>query len=67
MMRPTNLPGLRTATPAAQDVRVSPRLKAAAVAVLLGVTLLFATGLADADALHQAAHDARHGLGFPCH
>ena len=34
---------------------------------LLGVFLVLGTGLAGADVLHNAAHDVRHGLSFPCH
>ena len=34
---------------------------------LLGVFLVLGTGLAGAEVLHNAAHDVRHGLSFPCH
>lgn len=34
---------------------------------LLGGVLLFAAGLAQSGALHDAAHDVRHATGFPCH
>ena len=37
------------------------------LAALLGVFLVLGTGLAGADVLHNAAHDSRHGIGFPCH
>ena len=37
------------------------------IAVLFGAFLVMATGLAGGQALHNAAHDARHGLAFPCH
>lgn len=36
-------------------------------AVLLGILLLAGTGLMGSEVLHNAAHDMRHGLGFPCH
>ncbi len=39
----------------------------AILAILFGMALLYGTGIAGADALHNAAHDARHGLTFPCH
>ncbi len=45
----------------------SDRLAAGIVAVLLGTLLLFATGFAQANLLHDAAHDTRHGFTFPCH
>lgn len=37
------------------------------LAALLGVFLIVGTGLAGPEVLHNAAHDARHGLAFPCH
>jgi cobalt transporter subunit CbtB len=40
---------------------------AALVALLLGTFLVFGAGFASADALHAAAHDARHAFSFPCH
>ena len=33
----------------------------------LGLGILFVVGFADADMLHAAAHDGRHGVSFPCH
>lgn len=36
-------------------------------AVLLGLTLLFAAGFAQANVLHDTAHDMRHAMSFPCH
>ncbi len=36
-------------------------------AVLLGLALLYGVGFAGPTALHNAAHDSRHGLAFPCH
>jgi cobalt transporter subunit CbtB len=38
-----------------------------AFAVLGGLTLLFASGYAQASVLHDAAHDQRHAMAFPCH
>ena len=48
----------------------TPRLRALAAAALcaaLGVFLLYGVGLAQPQALHAAAHDARHAFAFPCH
>ena len=42
-------------------------LKATMVALVLGVGLLFLTGFAQPEVIHNAAHDVRHGLSFPCH
>ena len=37
------------------------------LAALLGTFLIAGTGLAHVDAVHNAAHDTRHSLAFPCH
>lgn len=39
----------------------------ALAAALLGLFLIVGAGFAQPRALHDAAHDARHGFGFPCH
>lgn len=36
-------------------------------AVLTGVFIISAVGFAGPEVLHNAAHDIRHGLAFPCH
>lgn len=38
-----------------------------AVALCLGVFVLFGVGFAQPELLHNAAHDARHAFTFPCH
>lgn len=38
-----------------------------ASAILLGVLILFGVGFAGPEVIHNAAHDLRHGLAFPCH
>lgn len=43
------------------------RLAAGAVALLLGTFMLIGVGFANAEVLHNAAHDTRHALTFPCH
>ncbi|HKI96901.1 MAG TPA: CbtB-domain containing protein [bacterium] len=43
------------------------RLLSCALAALLGLVLLYGVGLAQPAAVHNAAHDARHAIGFPCH
>ena len=35
--------------------------------LLLGVFVVFVAGFAGASALHEAAHNTRHSLAFPCH
>lgn len=34
---------------------------------LVGATVLFFAGHAQSATLHDAAHDMRHAIGFPCH
>lgn len=43
------------------------RLAALAGIFLMGAALVFVAGFAQPQALHDAAHDSRHGLSFPCH
>ncbi len=40
---------------------------AISAAVITGVFILAAVGFAGPEFLHNAAHDIRHGLAFPCH
>ncbi|TLG79012.1 CbtB domain-containing protein [Methylocystis sp. B8] len=42
-------------------------LKAAAVALVLGFGLVWLAGFAYPESVHDAAHDTRHALSFPCH
>jgi cobalt transporter subunit CbtB len=42
-------------------------LKAALIAAVLGIALVFLTGFAHSLVLHNGAHDTRHALSFPCH
>lgn len=39
----------------------------AAFVFLLGAGLVFLTGFAPSATLHNAAHDSRHTMSFPCH
>jgi cobalt transporter subunit CbtB len=43
------------------------RVKAALMASVLGLVLVYGMGFAPMEALHNAAHDGRHSAGFPCH
>ena len=36
-------------------------------ALLFGLVILFVVGFAPMGVAHNAAHDARHSLAFPCH
>ncbi len=42
-------------------------LKAATVAFVLGLGLIYVVGFAPMESVHDAAHDSRHALSFPCH
>ncbi|WP_380054810.1 CbtB domain-containing protein [Falsihalocynthiibacter sp. SS001] len=52
------------ATPVEQTQTAFFPILAAAVA---GVMLLGLAGFAQASVLHDAAHDTRHAIAFPCH
>lgn len=38
-----------------------------AAAALFGMLIVFGVGFAPAEAAHNAAHDTRHAVAFPCH
>jgi cobalt transporter subunit CbtB len=62
--------GMMASTMAVSGIRSAARggiLRGAAFAGALGASLILATGFAGSAFLHNAAHDARHALGFPCH
>ena len=42
-------------------------LIAAVMAALLGVLVIWGVGFAPISVLHNAAHDTRHSMAFPCH
>jgi cobalt transporter subunit CbtB len=42
-------------------------LIAALLATLLGAFLVWGVGFSPIAALHNAAHDTRHSIAFPCH
>jgi cobalt transporter subunit CbtB len=48
-------------------VSVSQRIVIGVTCFFLGSFLVFGVGLAQDDRLHNAAHDTRHAIGFPCH
>lgn len=56
---------LPTAGPRA--VLASSRALQMTLAALLGLFLIGGTGFAQIDAVHNAAHDSRHSVAFPCH
>lgn len=46
---------------------ISRRLSAGLTMTFVGLGILYAVGLAPMAAAHNAAHDTRHAIGFPCH
>jgi cobalt transporter subunit CbtB len=36
-------------------------------ALMLGMVILYGAGFVQMSAAHNAAHDMRHAIGFPCH
>lgn len=50
------------------QTQVEAGTKAIALAVFLfGATLVGVAGFAHSQTLHNAAHDSRHAMAFPCH
>ncbi|MBL8575996.1 MAG: CbtB-domain containing protein [Mesorhizobium sp.] len=45
----------------------SSRLLPLVLAGLLGIFITGFAGMAPISAVHNAAHDYRHSMGFPCH
>lgn len=58
-------PSAIAATPA-RNITAARRLPEL-FALLLGVAIFATVGMAGADVIHNAAHDARHATVFPCH
>ncbi len=51
----------------ATQVAVSQRLISGIVCLMIGASAIFVVGLSDISVAHNAAHDTRHAIGFPCH
>jgi cobalt transporter subunit CbtB len=62
-----NQQSLSSANPLALSAARAEVLKAAFVALFLGVGLVYLVGFSHSDTAHDAAHDSRHSLSFPCH
>jgi cobalt transporter subunit CbtB len=46
---------------------VSSRAVSILMAALLGVVIIGVVGFSHVEAVHNAAHDYRHSMSFPCH
>jgi cobalt transporter subunit CbtB len=65
--RETDMNAKSFASSAALTPARAEALKAAAVALILGFGLVWLAGFAYSENVHDAAHDTRHALSFPCH
>ena len=53
---------------AAEKIKIVPSpLITIFIAMFLGLGVVYVAGHAQSSTLHDAAHDARHATGFPCH
>ncbi len=46
---------------------VTTRVKSGLVCLFTGSAMIFMVGLSHISTVHNAAHDTRHAIGFPCH
>jgi cobalt transporter subunit CbtB len=58
---------MKTLTATKSDVVINETLKARILAVAFGTAILFVVGFSHSTTAHNAAHDTRHALAFPCH
>lgn len=56
-----------TAATIASTTSLASRAIQITLAAMLGVLVLAGAGFAQMEAVHNAAHDYRHSMGFPCH
>jgi len=49
------------------SVSSQSRIMQLAMAALLGIFVVGFVGFSPIDAVHNAAHDYRHSMAFPCH
>ena len=51
----------------AETIRRADSVLGAALAAMFGVLIIGVVGFSHLEVAHNAAHDARHSNGFPCH
>ncbi|KAB0265407.1 CbtB domain-containing protein [Microvirga brassicacearum] len=56
-----------TTLPLAAGVTSASRLTQLGLAAFFGLFIVGFAGFSHISAVHNAAHDARHSLAFPCH
>ncbi|MFC0679766.1 CbtB domain-containing protein [Lysobacter korlensis] len=50
-----------------RTVVLAERIVSAALALGLGLVVLYGAAFSEMPEVHNAAHDGRHSAGFPCH
>lgn len=50
-----------------QGTSLTTKVATVVTTALIGVFLIYGVGFAQPNMLHNAAHDTRHSLVFPCH
>ena len=58
---------MTTQTSTLSELSVKERTMAGLAALAFGLFIIYMTGFAGASVLHNAAHDTRHSVSFPCH
>jgi cobalt transporter subunit CbtB len=58
---------MTTQTQTRSTTRIDTSLAGIALTAFVGATLVLLAGFAQASSLHNAAHDPRHAIAFPCH
>ncbi|MGC4027203.1 MAG: CbtB domain-containing protein [Mesorhizobium sp.] len=58
---------MNTSTSTLGGVSTSSRVLQLALAGVLGLFIVGFSGFAPMEAVHNAAHDYRHSMAFPCH
>jgi cobalt transporter subunit CbtB len=53
--------------PSAERNALAARALPVALAALLGALVIGIVGFGQLEAVHNAAHDYRHSMGYPCH
>ncbi len=59
----TDQPGIKSGTKSGTTSTLGRNI----AVMLFGIAILFVVGFMPIDAAHNAAHDTRHALAFPCH
>jgi cobalt transporter subunit CbtB len=58
---------IMTATTRAKTASIPHRISIGLISIFFGMFFVYGVGIAQDSRLHNAAHDTRHSLGFPCH